>query len=805
MNRTDHTIHTITIADIKSEHPDNNWNAQWIWDSSAAKNIKNTWVSFRKKFTLARVPGQCTAKLAAESRYWLYVNGNAVVFDGGLKRGPTPEDGYFDKVDIAPYLVEGVNIIAVKVWYWGIKQNNARIASYSNTSSEKPGFLFEAGDILSDGSWKVKRDGAYLDDQREAQPNYRIPEYNIYYDARLAADGGFEKPEFDDGGWEYAAELGKAPCAPWGRLFERPVPLFKDYGLKEYLNIESYRNYTTTPDKTDKTDETDETDETETLIMRVPYNAQITPYLKIDTCIPGLTIDMTTENSRGSVMSSYITSDAGIQEFEALGWFNGQFVYYKIPAGIKIISLKYRETGYDAEFSGSFKCDDEYLNRLWEMCLRTLNVTMRDNFMDCPDRERAQWWGDAVNEIFQAMYSMAPSAYALFEKGMQTKLGWMGWKNNRWDPAADNVLQTVVPIRADYFELPMQELAGVIGIWDYYMYTGKADFIKMTYEVCRNYLLLWDIGAGGLIEHREGKWGNWGDWGDNVDVPVLENALYYKAMSAVKNMAALLGKDGANGDISLFEQRLEGIKRAFDTFWTPEGYRSGSVPDDRANAMAVLAGLADEAKYPHILSVFKTSLYASPYMEKYVLDAMCEMGCMREAQARIKQRYEPMMNYKLHEQAYTTLWEKFPAAGTKNHAWSGGPMITMSKYMAGIMPLAPGYSLYQIKPCLGCLNMIDAVVHSVKGEIRVRLEKIKQDAETTAFIMNITSPANANISVPVSDFESGSIKINGVLAFEAGAPVCEPDGITYMSADPQYVNFTAAPGAYDITAAACLL
>lgn len=51
---------------------------------------------------------------------------------------------------------------------------------------------------------------------------------------------------------------------------------------------------------------------------------------------------------------------------------------------------------------GSFACDDDFYNELWKRSARTLYITMRDNYMDCPDRERAQWWGDEVNELGEA-------------------------------------------------------------------------------------------------------------------------------------------------------------------------------------------------------------------------------------------------------------------------------------------------------------------------------------------------------------------------------------------------------------------
>ena len=80
-----------------------NWDAQWIWDSEMPTTLPeagDVWMNFRKEVTLDKVPDSVIAKIAVESRYWLYINGEMVVFEGGLKRGPNREDSYYDKVDI---------------------------------------------------------------------------------------------------------------------------------------------------------------------------------------------------------------------------------------------------------------------------------------------------------------------------------------------------------------------------------------------------------------------------------------------------------------------------------------------------------------------------------------------------------------------------------------------------------------------------------------------------------------------------------------------------------------------------------
>ena len=93
----------------------------------------------------------------------------------------------------------------------------------------------------------------------------------------------------------------------------------------------------------------------------------------------------------GSLRAEFITRE-GDQEYECPGWMNGHEVRYFLPEGVTVKSARFRETGYNAEFVGKFETDDARLNMLWEKARRTLYVTMRDNYMDCPDRERGQWW-----------------------------------------------------------------------------------------------------------------------------------------------------------------------------------------------------------------------------------------------------------------------------------------------------------------------------------------------------------------------------------------------------------------------------
>lgn len=713
---------------VISTEEKNDWTAKWIWDKENLTE-NNVWMCLNKKVNLNKIPEKLTAHISADSKYWLYINGETVVFEGSVKRGPAKNSGYYDSIDIAPFLKKGENSICALVWFWDNE------TSYSYSSSGQGGFLFEAISeditIISDKSWKAKRNDAYVDSPLYP-PNYRLPEYSIYFDAGEDMSNWINEG-YDVSSWETATEYDVGGEGAYGKLYPRGIPFLKDYGLKDYENSKEYENYTVSKLFGEK------------ITVDIPYNAQLTPYLKIISPA-GKKIRITTENTLiGAVSTTYITKE-GEQEFEALGWFNGEHITYKIPKGVTVVSLKYRETGYDSSFCGDFKCDDEFLNSLWQKSLRTLYVTMRDNFMDCPDRERAQWWGDVTSEMIMTMYSMDSNSYLLYQKGVEAMLSHID---------DTKVLQTVVPISGDYFELPVQQLAGIVGFLTYYEYTGDKAFIEKVYDASLDYLKLWEMGENNLVVHREGSW-DWPDWGKKADMTAIENAWVYYALSATEKMAELLGKDE---DISFITERKATITKGYNTLWTENGFKSEDAqkPDDRANALAVLSGLAEKEQYATITNVLTTTKNSSPYMEYYVLEALCKMGEYEAAKDRIKDRYEGMMS-----EDYSTLWEFWDAwRGTKNHAWSGGPLVIMSKHFAGITPLEAGYKKVKIEPQYTLQDNISCTVPCVKGLIALSYEKTDGD-----YVINLTLPQGMKAILYVPD--NAVVKINSEIYYQNG-------------------------------------
>lgn len=761
---------SIVVETGLSVDSDTPWKAQWIGLDEPSS--PNQWTCFRKVFELAGKPEAVTVRIAVDSKYWLWINGEMVVFEGQLKRGPTPLDSYYDQIDISRYLQKGKNSIAFLVWYFGKE-------GFSHKNSGKAAMVFESvGDtvrLLSDRTWKVLKNPAY-GNTGEPRPNWRLAESNIAFDAGKEPVGWY-KAGFDDSKWQAAVEFGPPPAAPWNKLIQRPIPMWKNSGLVDYVSTSVRRE-----------------GDLQVVTAKLPYNTHITPWFKVK-APAGKLIDVRMDNYKGgsefNVRAEYITKD-GIQEYESFGWMNGHEVHYSFPADVEVVALKYRETGFNTEFTGKFECDDEFLMRLRMKALRTLYVTMRDNYFDCPDRERAQWWGDMVNEMGEAFYAMDMQSSLLAKKGILELIKWQ---------RADNTIYSPIPAGNWDKELPMQMLnsVGFYGFWTYLLYSGDVETIKTVYPGVKKYINIWETGEDGLVKHRKGGW-TWGDWGEDKDMTILYNGWYYLALKGLNEMAKATGN---TDDQDAIKGKMKVIESNFNkTFWNGKEYRSPDYKgktDDRAHALAVVSGLAGPDKYEAIRQVFKTERHASPYMEKYIMEALYIMRFPDDAIERTKVRFKPMVD---HE--YSTLWEGWGiggsgfGGGTINHAWSGGALTVMSQYMAGIAPDSIAYKTYHVMPQMGPLKAVSAAVQSPRGEIRVDLKRLED-----SFILQLVSPKDttATVGIPVNVLDRiSAVKVNGKTIWQDGKAGRKISDVEFFGSDEHYIKFNVQPGSYEFTA-----
>ena len=760
----------------------NDWNnAQWIWQQEDGPS--NTWMSFRKTITIDEIPAIVEANIAVDSKFWLWINGEMVLFEGGLSRGPsqagdwdrkkkiTPTNSWYETVNIQPYLKKGENTIAILTWFWGRETHKG-----THIDSGKGGLLFSAKigtlNIVSNASWKAVQHPGYNNSIEPASKS--LVQYSVQFDAQKAmgdwSNNAWYLPNFNDTTWPSAAEKGSADVAPWYNLEKNIVPHLINHGLQNYENHNGFSLPFISKG--------------ETIKCKLPFNKQITPYFEIE-AKAGDTIFITTDNRLNKITATYIAKD-GLQAFEGFSWMNGNDILYTIPKGVKVKALKYRWMSV-GEMAGKFEVDDPFYNRLWWMGNNTLFVCARDNFMDCPDRERALWIGDVADQTGYLFYAMDNAGHQLLKKAILQTVAF----------SQDDVLGALGPLRVR--ELVTQSLQFIAQVvWPYYLNTGDIETLKIAYPYVYAYLDLFPMQENGLPEYRKGKspdsW-DWLDWGikNTTDKEPIQPAFYYLALKEAKKMAEVLDEDN---HITWYDNRLTSIKDAYDkAFWKDGFYSSNSekFKDDRANAIAIISGIAKPEYYDDIVdNVLIPNRFSSPHFEWMVEEAMCIAGREKASLERMKDQYQSQVD----KASMSTLYEMFPRGGSYNHAWNGSNKI-LSKYIAGVEPTQAAWSEYQIMPTLLHIKQLKKTIPTVKGNI-----DISMNVNDYSFQMALTSPnqTSAIVGIPKSGKEIKEVWVNEKLIWKKGKNKKQITGFEYVEESSQYFKFKASHGAWNIRA-----
>ncbi len=758
------------------------WNAEWIWAKQRVGE-PNTWLATRKTVDLQSVDQKVTAHISADTKYWLWINGELVVFEGGYTGGPSPvkasarvdnypvaSNKYYDSVDIAPYLKKGENTIAALVWYYG--HNGEKGA---HISAKKAGFIFQAKtqkvNIKTDKTWKVKQHKAYQQDIKKAPP-YRIAAWSIKYDARQDmqdwSNEAWYLPGFNDKEWDNATSMHRPPRAPFFDLYPSEIPILTNYGLSNCINYpkDSF------PFESDG----------KPIKCVLDFNKNVTPYFDIE-AEQGLNVHIDSNMRLNTIETNYITK-AGRQQFESYSWFNARYIVFDIPKGVKIHALKYRWTGVGST-PGHFESDDSWYTRIWQMAENTLYICARDNFMDTPDRERGLWIGDVADQASYLFYSMDQAGRDLLKKSINVTLA--------FSDKESGIFAGLGPGR--FRELPAQSLQFIEqGIWHYYYNTGDTDTLAYAYPYVHRYLELWHMKNNGLATFRGGDW-KWTDWGpqETIDYDVIQNALYYSALVAARKMALELN-DSTN--MSFYNSRIASIKASFQNEYWQDGFFSSNAAkfkDDRGNALAIIFGLAHQTQYRDIINnVLIPNHFASPHFEWMVYNAMA-MGEGYEALLdRMKKRYSKQVdNLNL-----STLAEYLPTGGTENHAWNA-PSTVLSKYIAGISPTDVAWKSFEVLPNMAHMKHIKQLVPSIQGDIEFKITRAKNDIKMQ---LNVPEGVSAIVGVPKQYFNVSTVKINGKRVWRKGDFKDINDNIRWHSEDKKYLKFQLYAGDYQLLA-----
>lgn len=403
-----------------------------------------------------------------------------------------------------------------------------------------------------------------------------------------------------------------------------------------------------------------------------------------------------------------------------------RFIYIETDVTIGKIAMDYEYLPFDDKKSGSFRCNDEELNRIWEVGAYTMDLTTREFFMDGIKRDRWTWSGDAIQSYLMNYYLR----YDL--DCVKRTIRQLRGK----DPVTAHV-NTIMDYTFYWFK----------SILDYYQYSGDVAFVKEIFPrmvTLMNYCMI-RTNTDGLMEGQPDDW-IFVDW---VDFPMhkrgtlcFEQILFVEALRAMA-VCCTICEDEDDGYYQMEAERT--LKKVKELFWSEQHHAFLHAIEDGQmnpqitkfpNMFAILYDLvSEEEKQQMMQSVILNKdipAITTPYMRFYELAALCEMGLQKEVLPEIKAYWGGMLR-----EGATSFWEKYnpeetgcqhlamygrPYGKSLCHAWGASPVYLMGKYYLGVKPTKPGYAEYEVRPVLGGLEWMEGEVPTPFGKIHVRMD-----------------------------------------------------------------------------------
>lgn len=375
------------------------------------------------------------------------------------------------------------------------------------------------------------------------------------------------------------------------------------------------------------------------------------------------------------------------------------------------------------EYRGKFRCNDEQINKIWDVAAYTMHLTSREFFIDGIKRDRWVWSGDA-NQSYLMNY------YLFFDSpSVKRTINLLRGK----DPVSSHI-NTIMDYSFYWF----------ISIYDYYLHSGDKAFIQEVYPKMKSMMefCLDRRNEHGLMEGLAGDW-VFIDWADGLSKQgevSFEQLLFTRSLEAMALCAEI------NGDLEdkmRYEDMASRLKeKLFSIYWSNEKNAivhsrvDGRPTNDitrYANMFAIFFDYLDEDKKQavkeHVLLNDEVQKITTPYMRFYELEALSAMGEQDYVLREIKDYWGGMLDL-----GATSFWEKYdpdesgiehyamygrPFGKSLCHAWGASPIYLLGKYFLGVKPTAPGYQEYVVEPELGGMEWMEGVVPTPEGDIRV--------------------------------------------------------------------------------------
>ena len=368
----------------------------------------------------------------------------------------------------------------------------------------------------------------------------------------------------------------------------------------------------------------------------------------------------------------------------------------------------------DLEYKGAFQCDDERLNQIWQTGAYTVHLCMQDMLWDGIKRDRLVWIGDmhpetmVINSVFGEV-DIVPQSLDYVRD--QTPLP--RWMNG----------------------ISSYSLWWILVHHAWFLYHGNRPYL----EAQRAYLvrllkqMSTQISPGGAEKMADFRFLDWPSSEDQAAVHAGLQALLVWAFDAGADLCRVLEVPQT---VALCMEAKNRLLR----------YMPPPTPAKQANALLVLAGLADPQHINQTVLAADPLRGVSTFYGYYVLQARAKVGDYAGCLDVIRKYWGAMLDL-----GATTFWEDFNLDWIRNasgidkmpsprkkdihadfgnycykglrhslcHGWAAGPTAWLTEHVLGVRPLAPGCRVLEIAPHLPGIKEVEGCFPTPKGIVTI--------------------------------------------------------------------------------------
>lgn len=769
------------------------------------KSMKNQWITdgsgkpfyARKEIYLTKEICKARAAVCGLGQFIFHINGQKVG-DHELDPGWTNYKKRIQYVtfDVTDDLKKGKNVIGAEVGNgWFLMQNEHYSFHFPPFMPPNPNPYEAFGESLvlaleltveyADGTSET----VYADDSFKVKP-HEITMSNVY--GSETADGaaypaGWDIAGFDDSGWAAAQQVTEAQ-APTGTLVEQDQPAIKVIRRYEAKYIHSV--------EADKSLDMTEQQESDIDAENVAAEDQKTGSIHRDIYDLGQNISgmlqFDVKGKKGTKLRFYVAEKLdknGDVDQMAKNWvlidncityvigqddiwetFRMKFAYFAGRYfGVEGLDehTELRNMYGDAISSawqrdGSFHCDDERYNQIYDLVEKAVEANMLSVHTDCPTIERFAWqepnhlmapsimymkrsdrlWNKFLTDLRMDQHTAEDS----FSDGQGGRFypgdGLMPSQSPCYIP---NVLP--VPGMGSFYDIIPWGSTSILGTYWHYMFYGDEQIIRDNYEAGKKYL-----GHEAALRDEEGFIHHGlGDWGNPEHALLRENvetAFLYADSKTMAYFAGILGKAKEQAEFTELAEEIKAnynekllVQHPQDGYWYYQAWdhKDEICMTQAAEALPLYWGMVPEDKVEDVVRTFRQTLeekgafISGEVGLPYIIQTARKYG-MNDLICQFITRTQHPSYYAFVLDGETTLgeyWEQNPRSHC--HDMLGHIIEWFYNGLAGIRPLEPGFGRIEIAPYLPeSMNEFTCSYNSVKGKITVHVTRENGDVKVEA-------------------------------------------------------------------------